>query len=111
MYYKTNLYLANNTNTTATDTNFYGEILKMLASSIPDGIIIYFGNNRIMNEYIEKWTREREQVFTHILNNKLIFIEEQDSERLSNIIVSYKKTINNGRGGILFLTLNKNLIV
>ena len=108
MYYKTNLYLANNTNTTATDTNFYGEILKMLASSIPDGIIIYFGNNRIMNEYIEKWTREREQVFTHILNNKLIFIEEQDSERLSNIIVSYKKTINNGRGGILFLTLNSN---
>ena len=108
IHYKTNLYLANNTNTTATDTNFYGEIMKMLASSMPDGIICYFGNNLIMNKYIEKWTREREQVFTHILNNKLIFIEEPDSERLSNIIVSYKKTINSGRGGILFLTLNNN---
>ena len=108
IHYKTNLYLANNTNTTATDTNFYGEIIKMLASSMPDGIICYFGNNNIMNRYIEKWTREREQVFTHILNNKLIFIEEPDSERLSNIIVSYKKTINSGRGGILFLTLNNN---
>jgi len=108
IHYKTNLYLANNTNTTATDTNFYGEILKMLASSMPDGIICYFGNNNIMNTYIERWTREREQVFTHILNNKLIFIEESDSERLSNIIVNYKKTINSGRGGILFLTLNNN---
>ena len=108
MYYRTNLYLANNMNTTATETNFYGEILKMLAMNVPDGIICYFGNNKILNEYIEKWTRSREQVFTHVLNNKLIFIEENDSERLSNIIVNYKKAINNGRGAILFLTLNSN---
>ena len=108
MYYKTNLYFANNINTTATETNFYGEILKMLAMNVPDGIICYFGNNKILNEYIGKWTLGREQVFTHVLNNKLIFIEENDSERLSNIIVNYKKAINNGRGAILFLTLNSN---
>ena len=108
MYFKSNLYLANNTNTTSTEIDFYGEILKMLTMNVPDGIICYFGNNRILNEYVERWTRGREQVFTYILNNKLIFIEESDSERLSNIIVNYKKTINNGRGAILFLTLNSN---
>lgn len=107
-YYKTNLYLANNINTTATDTTFYGEILKMLVMNVPDGIICYFGDNKILNDYIRKWHFGREQVFTHVLNNKLIFIEESDSERLSNIIVNYKKAINNGRGAILFLTLNSN---
>ena len=108
MYYKSNLYLANNANTTTTDISFHGEILKMLVGSIPDGIICYFGDNKILNGYVEKWTHRREQVFTHILNKKLIFIEENDSERLANIIVSYKKAINNGRGAILFLTLNNN---
>ena len=108
MYYKTNLYLANNANTTATETNFYGEILKMVSMNVPDGIICYFGNNKILNEHVDRWIRAKEQVFTHILNTKLIFIEENDSERLSNIIVNYKKAINNGRGAILFLTLNSN---
>ena len=108
MYYKTNLYLANNANTTVTDISFHGEILKMLVGSIPDGIICYFGDYKILKEYVEKWTIKREQVFTHILNNKLIFIEENNSERLSNIIVNYKKAINTGRGAILFLTLNSN---
>ena len=108
IYYKTNLYFANNINTTATETNFYGEILKMLAMNVPDGIICYFGNNKILYEYIEKWTKYREQVFTHVLNYKLLFIEENDSERLADIIVNYKKAINNGRGAILFLTLNNN---
>ena len=108
LHYKTNLYLANNANTTVTDISFHGEILKMLVGSIPDGIICYFGNYKILKEYVEKWMMRREQVFTHILNNKLIFVEENDSERLSNIIVSYKKAINNGRGAILFLTLNSN---
>ena len=108
MYYKTNLFLGNNANTTSTETNFYGEILKMVAMNVPDGIICYFGNNKILNDHVDRWIRAKEQVFTHVLNNKLIFIEENDSQRLANIIVNYKKAINNGRGAILFLTLNSN---
>ena len=106
LHYKTNLYLVNNARTTATDTGFYGEILKMLASNVPDGIICYFPNNDLMNIYIEKWIKSKLNVFSHILNNKLIFIEENDSQRLADIMANYKKTINNGRGAYLFLTLN-----
>ena len=106
LHYKTNLYLVNNARTTSTDISFYGEILKMLASNVPDGIICYFPNNDLLNIYIEKWIKSKLNVFSHILNNKLIFIEENDSQRLSEIIANYKKTINNGRGAYLFLTLN-----
>ena len=106
LHYKTNLYLVNNTRTTSTDASFYGEILKMLASSVPDGIICYFPDINTLYKSINKWMKSRENVFSHILNNKLIFIEESDSQKLSEIIVNYKKTINNGRGAFLFLTLN-----
>ena len=108
LHYKTNLYLVNNTRTTSTDVSFYGEILKMLATSIPDGIICYFPNITSLYNYTKKWMKSRENVFSHILNNKLIFIEESNSQKLSEIIVNYKKTINNGRGAFLFLTLNTN---
>ena len=103
-YYKTNLFLVNNTRTTTTNKLFYGEILKMLSTSVPDGIICYFPNQKYLGNYTNKWMKDF--VFTYILNNKLIFIEESDSQRLSEIIANYKKTINNGRGAFLFLTLN-----
>jgi len=106
MNFKTNLYLLNNTRTTVISTSFYGEIFKMLAASVPDGIICYFPNNQLLSSYTIRWLKSRENVFSYILNNKLIFIEENDSQRLSEIIVNYKKTINNGRGAFLFLTLN-----
>ena len=106
LHYKTNLFLVNNARTISTNTSFYGEILKMLATSVPDGIICYFPNNDILGSFTEKWMKSKLNVFSHILNNKLIFVEESDSQRLSNIIVNYKKTINNGRGAFLFLTLN-----
>jgi len=106
LHYKTNLYLVNNIRTTSIETSFYGEILKMLATSVPDGIICYFPNDIMLIKYTQKWMKSKENVFSHVLNNKLIFIEENDSQRLSNIIVNYKKTINNGRGAFLFLTLN-----
>ena len=103
-HYKTNLYLVNNILTTSPKTSFYGEILKMVAASVPDGIICYFPNQMSLFKNINTWMNNN--VFTHILNNKLIFIEEDDSQRLSQIIANYKKTINNGRGAFLFLSLN-----
>ena len=105
-HFKSNLFLTNNTNTTPIEEAFYGEILKMLCQKIPDGIICYIADNKTLNEYIIKWTEGKEQVFSYILNNKLIFIEENDSEKLSNIIVNYKKAIDSGRGGLFFVTYN-----
>ena len=56
-----------------------------------------------MEEYIKKWNEQ--SVFDFILDYKLIFIEENDSVRLSEIITNYKKSCQMGRGGILFLTM------
>ena len=70
LHYKTNLYLVNNARTTATDTGFYGEILKMLASNVPDGIICYFPNNDLMNIYIEKWKKTGYLILTNLMHRK-----------------------------------------
>ena len=58
---------------------------------------------KLKEYYIKKWNIQG--VFDSILDNKLLFIEEQDSCRLSNIILNYKKSCDVGRGGVLFLTI------
>lgn len=101
-----NIYLTNISNTNAKNNTFYGEILMKLCKSIPDGVICYFSSVSLMEYYIKKWNEQG--VFEYVMNDKLIFIEEQDSIRLSNIIANYKKACDVGRGGLLFLsTRNK----
>jgi Rad3-related DNA helicase len=105
-----NIYLTSISNTNANNNSFYGEILMKLCKCIPDGIICYFSSISLMEYYIKKWNEQG--VFDNILNDKLIFIEEQDTVRLSQILVSYKKSCDIGRGGLLFLsTRNKAGIV
>lgn len=102
-YNKNNILLTNTSTTTPSNPAFYGEMLKKLCVNIPDGIICYFSSIKLMEEYIKKWNEQ--SVFDFILDYKLIFIEENDSVRLSEIITNYKKSCQMGRGGILFLTM------
>ncbi len=107
---KNNLYLTNIGTTSPINKNFYGEILKEISQLIPDGIIVYFSSNKLLREYVQIWNDQ--YVFNFILDYKLIFIEEKDPEKLSKIIVNYKKSVSLGRGGLLLISIrNKaNLI-
>jgi DNA excision repair protein ERCC-2 len=101
-----NIYLTSISNTNANNNSFYGEIVLKLCKCIPDGIICYFSSVSLMEYFIKKWNEQG--VFDTLMNNKLLFIEEQDSIRLSNVLVNYKKACDIGRGGLLFLsTRNK----
>jgi DNA excision repair protein ERCC-2 len=97
-----NLYLTNISNTNANNNSFFGEILMKLCKCIPDGIICYFSSISLMEYYLKKWNEQG--VFDYIMNDKLIFIEEQDSNKLTNTIVNYKKSCEMGRGGIFFFS-------
>lgn len=101
-----NVYLTSISNTNVNNNSFYGEILMKLSKSVPDGVICYFSSIALMEYYIQKWNEQG--VFDYIMNDKLLFIEEQDSLRLTNVITNYKKACDMGRGGILFTsTRNK----
>jgi Rad3-related DNA helicase len=100
------VYLTSISSTNANNNSFFGEILVKLCKSIPDGIICYFSSISIMEYYIKKW--DEQGVFDNIMNEKLLFIEEQESVRLTQILTNYKKACDVGRGGLLFLsTRNK----
>ena len=107
---KNNLYLTNIGTTSPINKNSYGEILKEISQLIPDGIIVYFSSNKLLREYVQIWNSQ--DVFNYILDYKLIFIEEKSPEKLSKIIVNYKKSVSLGRGGLLLISIrNKaNLI-
>ncbi len=101
-----NVYLTNISNTNLNNNSFYGEIIMKLCKVIPDGIICYFSSCTLMEYYIQKWNEQG--VFEYILNDKLLFIEEQDSVKLSGVITNYKKACQMGRGAVFFTsTRNK----
>lgn len=101
-----NIFLTNISNTNMNNNSFYGEILMKLSKAVPDGIICYFSSVSLMEYYVQKWNEQG--VFDYIMDDKLLFVEEQDSVRLTNVITNYKKSCDMGRGGILFLsTRNK----
>jgi DNA excision repair protein ERCC-2 len=96
------IYLTIISSTNANNNSFYGEIIRKLCKSVPDGIICYFSSISLMEYYIKKWNEQ--DVFNTVMNDKLIFIEEQDPIKLTNILVNYKKACDMGRGAILFLS-------
>ena len=97
-----NIYLTNVSSTNAKNNSFYGEIIRKLCRNVPDGIICYFSSISLMEYYIKKWNEQ--DVINSIMNDKLLFIEEQDPIKLTHILVNYKKACDLGRGGLLFLS-------
>lgn len=100
-----NVYLICVSSTNTNNNNFYGEVLMKLCRNVPDGIIIYFSSLTVMEYFLKRWNEQG--LFNHIMNDKLIFVEEQDTSRLLSIVMNYKKAVDSGRGGILFLS-NRN---
>lgn len=105
--YFNNIYYAKVSNSNSNNYTFYGELLVRLCKNISDGIIIYFSSQLLMENYIKNWNVQG--VFDSILNDKLVFIEENDSSKLAQIVTNFKKSCNVGRGGVLFLTIRNKL--
>jgi len=105
--YFNSMYYANVSNVNQNNNTFFGEILVRLANNVHDGIILYFSSQSILEYMVKKW--KEQGVFDTILNKKLVFVEESDSQRNAQIILNYKKACDSGRGAVLFLTM-RNLM-
>ena len=76
----------------------YGELLEEISDTIPDGIVVLFPNYEYLEQQIIKWNETL--TFNRLLDNKLIFIEQQDSPYLEN----FRLACESGRGAFLFIT-------
>ena len=82
--------------------HYIGDIIIKICSNVPDGVIIYFSSLNLLEAYICLFNDIG--LFNKILDYKLVFIEEKNSNRLASILINYKNAVENGRGGILFMS-------
>ena len=111
-FHKNNIFFTHTTNTSRTNETFYSKILQDICQKVPDGILVYFSNRKILEYFVWKW--EDSNVFNYLLKYKMVFIEENKNEkenRESNLILNYKKCVNSGRGAIFLLTIRNNNVI
>ena len=85
-----------------TNIHYIGDIIIKICCTVPDGVIVYFSSLELLEAYICLFNDIG--LFNKILDYKLVFIEEKNSQRLATILCNYKNACENGRGGILFLS-------
>jgi len=85
----------------------YGALLLDLASTIPDGIVVFFTSYMYMEKIVFEW--DRLQVFERLLEKKLVFIETKDVVETTMALENYKRACNCGRGAV-FLSVARGKV-
>ena len=75
----------------------YGELLLELSDIIPDGIVGFFPEWQVLENYIIKWNESG--VIYRLLESKVLFIESHENG--SFILEKFRKACQCGRGAIL----------
>lgn len=77
-----------------------GDILIDYISRIPDGVVCFFSSYRLLFKLVSRWKNTGK--WNAMQRSKSIHIEPQRSDELPPVLDSYYKSIENGRGAILF---------
>lgn len=78
----------------------YGHALIELASSVPDGIVVFFVSYVFMQQVVKIWSEDC-GILDELRRQKLVFVETQDAIEASLAIHNYKVACDSGRGAIL----------
>lgn len=78
----------------------YGQLVIEMSQIIPDGIVVFFPSYIYMEEILSIW--DETKVLERISRNKLIFIETPSFKETDVALEAYKKTVDSGKGSILF---------
>ena len=74
-----------------------GDLVEKLVKVIPGGIVFFVPSQDFLKVLVTRWKSTR--YFNSISAVKPIFIEERSTSK--QVILSYKKAVENGRGGLL----------
>lgn len=85
----------------------YGQLLLRCASSIPDGICVFFTSYQYLEDIITYW--DSINLIQQIMDHKLIYIETKDVIETTLALENYKKACDCGRGAI-FLSVSRGKV-
>ena len=77
----------------------YGSALIQLASSIPDGIVVFFPSYVFMQSVVQMW--QDYNILSRLQARKVVFVESQEPVEASLAIQNYRLACDSGRGAIL----------
>ena len=82
----------------------YGKRISFLTEKVPNGVLVFFPQRRMMIECISNWRRKRitiendEEVF---MGNKKVFIEGANANENTIVVEAYKRAATSSSGAIL----------
>jgi Rad3-related DNA helicase len=85
-------------------TRRYGERISRLVAEIPNGILIFFPQKRLMQNALSTWKRMglMEGAGTpSLLGGKPVFVEGARAVENRQVVEAYKRAARNGRGAVL----------
>ncbi len=85
-------------------TQRIGERLSGQISKIPNGVLIFFPQRRLMLAMLDSWSKVglmRKEENHYFLGNKLLFVEGAQAVENRNVVEAYKKEVENGEGAVL----------
>lgn len=75
----------------------YGELLLEISDVVPDGVVAFFPEWTVLQNYIIKWNESG--LIYRLLDNKIVLIEIPEKEFL--VLDNFKKACESGRGAVL----------
>ena len=85
----------------------YGLLLLQLASSVPDGVCVFFPSYIYMEQVIAQW--DALGLLQLIMDQKLIYIETKDVVETTLALNNYRRACDCGRGAV-FLSVARGKV-
>ena len=85
-------------------TQRIGERLSRLAAKIPNGVLIFFPQRKLMLDVLESWRRTRlikENESHRLLGSKPVFVEGAQAVENRNVVEEYKRAAKTDNGAVL----------
>lgn len=86
-----------------------GRTLLQVASSVPDGVLVFFPSYGVMNASIDTWKKfgpgaggARPSTWEHLLRIKHVVVEERDAGELVAAMDRHRANVDSGHGSMLF---------
>ncbi len=82
----------------------YGRRISLLSKRIPNGVLVFFPQRRMMMECVSNWRRNRITIENDgevLMGNKKVFLEGANASENTNIVEEYKRTATSCSGAIL----------